>query len=109
MIFEVRGLKTNNLLGTAVGVIFYGSDGFLVCPNYESGFAYSPTGDLVKKFTGPKDNGQHFANFVKAVRSGKSTDLNADIQEGHLSSALYHLRTITYRLRKIQTFNPPNR
>src|SRR5207247_1412776 len=40
----------------------------------------------------------HFANFVKAVRSRKLTDLHADIEEGHLSSALCHLGNISYRL-----------
>ena len=33
----------------------------------------------------------HFANFVDAVRSRDAGNLNADILEGHLSSALCHL------------------
>jgi len=40
----------------------------------------------------------HFANFIKAVRSRKKTDLHADILEGHLSSALCHTGNISYRL-----------
>src|SRR5205807_1494988 len=42
----------------------------------------------------------HFSNFIKAVRSRKREDLNADILEGHLSSALCHLGNISYRLGK---------
>ncbi len=38
------------------------------------------------------------ANFIRAVRSRKSSDLNADILEGHLSSALCHTGNISYRL-----------
>jgi hypothetical protein len=57
---------------------------------------------LIKKFGG---GGDHFANFVKAVRSGKCEELNADILEGHLSSALCHLGNISYRLGKDQPFN----
>ncbi len=42
--------------------------------------------------------GNHFQNFIRAVRSRKTEDLNADILEGHLSSALCHLANISYRL-----------
>ncbi|GIS58126.1 MAG: hypothetical protein CM1200mP2_03510 [Planctomycetaceae bacterium] len=50
---------------------------------------------MVKKFSA---GGDHFANFVSAVRSRKHTDLNADIENGHLSSALCHLGNVSYRL-----------
>jgi len=44
--------------------------------------------------------GGPFGNFVNAIRSRKHTDLNADILEGHYSSALCHLGNISYRLGK---------
>ena len=108
LIFEVRGLSTKDLLGAKVGNIFYGSDGYLVCPSYDSGIVYDKDGKKVKEFTTPKELRQrrvHFGNFVKAVRSGKSTDLNGDILEGHLSSALCHLGNISYRLGSEQPFS----
>src|SRR5262249_36146848 len=40
----------------------------------------------------------HFANFLKAVRSRNVADLNADILEGHQSTALCHIGNISYRL-----------
>src|SRR6185437_15999128 len=40
----------------------------------------------------------HFANFIAAVHSRKTDDLNADILEGHYSAALCHLANISYRL-----------
>ncbi|MHC4483246.1 MAG: gfo/Idh/MocA family oxidoreductase, partial [Planctomycetota bacterium] len=42
--------------------------------------------------------GGHFQNFIDALRSGKSADLTADIEGGHLSAALCHLANISYRL-----------
>jgi hypothetical protein len=42
--------------------------------------------------------GDHFANFIQAVRSRKVEDLNADVAEAHLSAACCHLGNISYRL-----------
>ncbi len=50
-------------------------------------------------------DGGHFANFVAAVRSRKQEDLNANILEGHYSSALGHLANISYRLGSEAPFN----
>ncbi len=104
LIFEVRGLKTDKYKGSMVGNIFFGSEGYVVCPNYSSGVAYSPDGKIIQEFEGSVE-GSHFANFVKGVRSRKITDLNADILEGHLSSALCHLGNISYRLGTEATFD----
>jgi hypothetical protein len=97
--FEVRGLPTKDLLGAKIGNIWYGDKGYVVCPNYNSGVAYTPDGQVVEKFSG---GGDHFGNFIKAVRSRKKEDLHADIAEGHLSSALCHLGNISYRLGKLE-------
>jgi predicted dehydrogenase len=51
--------------------------------------------------------GGHFGNFINCVRSRKREELAADIQEGHLSSALCHLGNISYRLAKEQPFEKP--
>ncbi len=101
LIFEVRGLPTKDLLGAKVGNIWYGSDGYMVCSSYSGAVAYTPKGEVIKKFGGGDD---HFGNFIKAVRSRKVADLNADILEGHLSSALCHLGNISYRLGQEQPF-----
>ena len=39
------------------------------------------------------------------MRSRKRSDLNADILEGHLSSALCHLGNVSYRLGSLQPFS----
>jgi len=40
----------------------------------------------------------HFQNFIDCVRSRKQDQLNAEILEGHRSSAMCHLANISYRL-----------
>ena len=102
LIFEVRGLKTDPLRGAKVGNIFHCERGVLVLPSYSGGIAFDPDGKVIRKFEG---GGDHFQNFVKAVRSRRVEDLTADILEGHLSSALCHLGNISYRLGTLQPFN----
>jgi predicted dehydrogenase len=103
LIFEVRGLKTGDLLGAKVGNIWYGTEGYVVSSNYHSGAAFTPKGELIQKFDG---GGNHYANFIKAVKSRTPADLTADIEEGHLSSALCHLGNISYRLGTVELLDP---
>jgi predicted dehydrogenase len=117
LIFEVRGLPASKAAiknggwggndmdkfpkekGGSVAVIVHCEGGHVLVPNYNSATAYDKEGNEVKKWSGTSD---HFANFINAVRSRKHTDLNADILEGHLSSALCHTGNISYRLGKKQ-------
>lgn len=117
LVFEVRGLKTDGLFpdkvgggggdsgdrGAKVGNIFYGSKGFVVMTSYNKGAAFDTEGKMVKEFGGPGGDELHFGNFIKAVRSRNYKDLNADIEEGHLSSALCHLGNISYRLGSLKS------
>ena len=100
LVFEVRGLETDALRGAKVGVIFYGSEGYVVLTSYTSGAAFDRDGKTVEKFSG---GGDHFDNFIKAVRSRKIEDLTADVLEGHLSCALSHLGNVSYYLGKPAT------
>jgi predicted dehydrogenase len=102
LVFEVRGLKTDDYKGARVGVIFEGSNGYLVSPSYDSGTVFDKDGKVVESFKGGAD---HFGNFLSAVRSRKVEELNADILEGHLSSALCHLGNISYLLGSEAPFN----
>lgn len=95
LIFEVRGLPTNDLKGAKVGVIFEGTDGYVVLTSYDKGAAFDLKGNKIQDFTG---SGDHFGNFIDAVRSRKYESLNGEILEGHISSALCHLGNISYRL-----------
>ncbi len=92
LITETRGLKTEpfhpNYTG---GWIFYGTEGIIAGTSL-----FDLQGKLVRTFKGPSES--HFANFLKAVRSRKISDLHADILEGHQSTALCHVGNISYRL-----------
>lgn len=92
IISETRGLKTQpfhpNYEG---GWIFFGSEGII------SGTSlFDPEGHLVRTFEGKTES--HFANFLKAVKSRKQDDLNAEILEGHQSTALCHIGNISWQL-----------
>jgi len=109
LVFEVRGLPSGDpypgKLGGGkvgsnfVGNIWYGEKGIVVCPGYNKGVVLAPDLSVVKEFSGGSDD-DHFKNFIAAVRSGKHTDLNCDVEEGHLSAALCHLANISVRLGK---------
>jgi hypothetical protein len=74
-------------------VIFYGAEGYLVQREYTHCVAYDPKGQVIKEFKG---GGDHFGNFLQAVRSRKAETLNSDAFQGHLSAALAHLANISY-------------
>ena len=102
LIFEVRGLpaktgekKMDSYKGAGVGVIIECENGYVVVPDYHKATVFDKEGQQIKQFTGGED---HYANFIKAVHSRKTSDLNADILEGHLSSGLCHTGNISYRL-----------
>jgi len=95
LVFEVRGLKTDSYKGSKIGVIFDCEEGYVVMTSYHSGAAFDNDGNKIRSFSG---GGNHFSNFLTAVRSRKYTDLTADIEEGHYSSALCHMGNISYRL-----------
>ena len=92
IIQEVRGLKSDPFSEKfKSGYVIYGSKGIIADASL-----FDPDGNLIEKFSGPSEN--HFANFIKAVRSGRREDLNADILEGHQSSGLCHVGNISHRL-----------
>jgi predicted dehydrogenase len=99
IVFEVRGLKSPKLLGTNIGAIFYGTEGYVVVgvEDYGHAVAYDLKGNQIDEFNGGL-SGDHWKNFNKAVRSRKREDLNGEVLEGHLSSALCHLANLSYRL-----------
>lgn len=102
LIFEVRGLpeakgsnKMDRYRGAQIGIVIDCEGGYVVVPDYNSAIAFDKEGKEIKKFSGSEN---HYANFVKAVRSRKVSDLHADILEGHLSSALCHTGNTSYRI-----------
>jgi hypothetical protein len=64
---------------------------------YEQGTIFDLEGKPVKQFNGGGD-GHHYRNFQDAVRKRDHKILNADVEDGHLSSALCHLANISLRM-----------
>ncbi|MHC4173147.1 MAG: Gfo/Idh/MocA family protein [Planctomycetota bacterium] len=97
LVFETRGLVgrddefprkiTNEFFleeGSIIGGKFYpwGSD----------------QGEPLVSVDYPRPSENNFENFISCVRSRRQQDLYADILEAHLSSALCHLGSISYRM-----------
>ncbi len=104
LIFEVRGLpvsvdsdQMDDYHGASIGVVVDCEGGSMVIPSYTKAIVRDKAGKEIKTY---EEGGNHFANFIKAVRSRKSADLHADILEGHISSALCHTGNISHRLGK---------
>ncbi len=116
IVFETRGLDVNDSAddeinqlfvdydeegnakpsrGNKIGVIFYGSEGFVVQKSYSHCIAYDKEYNLIKHFRGSEN---HFQNFIDACRVRDRTLLNADVREGHLSAGMSHLGNISYYL-----------
>jgi hypothetical protein len=107
LLFEVRGLpekagakEMDTYKGAKIGVVVECEGGYVLVSSYLKATAFDNDGKELKKFEGTQN---HKISFVKAIRSRKTTDLTADILEGHLSSALCHVGNISYRLGKTQT------
>jgi hypothetical protein len=103
VIFEVRGLpqktgakEMDQYRGQrGVSAVFECEGGFMIFPDYTTAIAFDNDAKELKRWKGA-DN--HYENFIKAVRSRKVSDLNADILEGHLSAAISHQANISYQL-----------
>ncbi len=108
LIFEVRGLPRkkgdramDHYRGTRVGDCIQCEGGYFPCDD-GGGWVFDNDGDRIKQFSGRGGAGHH-ENFIKAVRSRKVSDLNGDIEIGHLSAALCHMANTSHRLGKKAT------
>ena len=112
MVFEVRHWISNHEAGigeggrrnpNTVGNAFYGSKGYMAI----DGYATYKTFLGREQEPGPQrsEGGSNWANFIQALRSRKQSDLNAEIEEGAISSALMHLGNISYRLGRTLSFD----
>jgi predicted dehydrogenase len=113
LVFEVRGLPSpdegplkrrgNNTIGN----IFYGSDGYLAVDG--SGFWLYKGEQHTLAMEGKAQRGDtspHMDNFLKAVKSRKREDLNAEVAVNVLASNYCHLANISYRVGRKLTWDP---
>jgi hypothetical protein len=108
LIFEVRGLARKKgdkamdvwrRTGTNIGVVVQCENGYWAAGD-GGGYVWENNGKRTDKQFAGGGGERHHQNFIDAVRSRKVSDLNADIEKGHFSSALCHMGNISYRLGK---------
>jgi predicted dehydrogenase len=87
-----------------IGNIFYGSKGYLAMGGYGSYRTW--LGEEQEPGPHAEGEGNNWANFIDCVRSRKQEDLNAPIEEGHISCTLLHLGNVSYRLGRTLRFDP---
>jgi predicted dehydrogenase len=111
--FEVRHWMTHHeadiqnfdksVKSNTVGNIFYGSNGYLAIDGYDR--YNSVIGKDQTPGPSKQAGGDHFANFITAVRSRNRGELTAEIEEGAISTTLVHLANISYRLGRTLDFD----
>ncbi|TWU47315.1 Inositol 2-dehydrogenase/D-chiro-inositol 3-dehydrogenase [Rubripirellula tenax] len=110
LVFETRGLDVTESAGPEVdamfgkgggnkiGVIFYGSEGYVAQVSYDRCIVFDKDMKPTKEFKARNVGDAHFANFIDAVQSRDAASINADALTGHLSAAVSHLGNISYYL-----------
>jgi predicted dehydrogenase len=103
MTFDVRHWYSNSEAGigggkpgNTIGNTFYGSKGYLVIDNYNKYYSFMGR----EQTPGPArtERDTHFENWIQGLRSRKTGDLTAEIEEGAMSCVLMHLANVSYRL-----------
>jgi predicted dehydrogenase len=102
LVFEVRGLPAKakgdampHYRQARIAIVVETEQGYFAGTN--GGAFYDHEGNEVERYTGegPED---HQANFIEAVRRENAVHLNAEIADGHISSALCHMGNISHQL-----------
>ena len=115
---EVRGLDSNLDADINMGMLFFGSEGWMKIkgegeawatffgPKRELGpsMGWEEAGLKAMQIRG-SGGGPHFRNFIDAVRSRRREDLAAEILEGHLAASMCHLCNIAYRTGRTLEFD----
>lgn len=109
LIFETRGLprsregqqrwgqSMDSFRGLKIGTLLQCEKGYIVVDNtYREAHAYDNDGQMIQ---GWKNRDlPHFSNWLNAVAARNPSLLNAEIHEGHLSSSLCFIGSISHRL-----------
>lgn len=86
-----------------VGNLFYGSKGYMAKNVSEWQTYMGRERELGDSGSGL---GNHYQNFINAIRANDQSLAKADIKDGFYSSALIHLGNISYRLGRSLDFDP---
>jgi len=95
---------TNTEDDVNIGNIFYGSEGYMVVNGYDKYETF--LGKDKKPGPSRKEGGDHYKNFIEAVKAKNPALCNAPVETAHLSSGLAHLGNIAYRTGRVLDFDP---
>jgi len=110
LVFEVRGLFTNDEQGAKIGNLVYGSLGYM-----SSGDGYKarrapneelPPRDGLNLPNPPAEAESHYANFLRAMRARDPKILRCPIEEAVISAQMVCLANTAYRLGRVLQFDP---
>lgn len=87
--------KAENFRFTSVGITIDCENGWVGISHSPYCVAYDKNDKIIQKWS---TGGDHFQNFVNAVRNGNNNDLASDVLCGHLSTRIGHAGNISYRL-----------
>lgn len=113
LIFETRGLPRSKASqsnwgsqmpkyrGSGVGAIIQCEGGHVLVPSYYSATAYDLSGKKIKNWAVNNSyvglTQKHHMNWLDAIAANDRSVLNAEIQEGHISTGLCHLGGVSHR------------
>jgi len=100
----VRFWCSNHETDSANGNLFYGSEGHMVISGYNKyQIFYGRNNEPGQTGSAPT---RHYENFIKAVRSRKTSDQNGPVETAHYSSAFAHVANVAFRRGTFLDFDP---
>jgi predicted dehydrogenase len=104
-VIDIRNLPDPTRRGKNNGAVYLGSRGgnYIQCEDGSvrisrgGGWSYDNDGKRVHQYKGNGGSG-HAQNFIDAIRSGRREDLAAEIEVGHLGTAVCHQANIAWRV-----------
>jgi predicted dehydrogenase len=97
---DTQGYMVDNI--NVVGNLFYGSKGYMVkdVDRWQAFFGKN-------RESGPAGSGlgNHYLNFIDAIRAGDRSKLTTNVEEGFYTCALVHFANISYRLGRSLEFD----
>ncbi len=107
-VFDVRGRYTYHEEGMNVANYFFGSDGYMAERDFydtdgnEIDDEDSDAIDAVAEIS----TGNHYQDFINAVRSRDKSMIHGTALDGHISSTICHMANISYQLQRELVFDP---
>ncbi len=104
VVVDIRNLQHPGQRGGNRGARYLGRTGgnHIQCENGAikisrgGGWAYDNDGERIHQYKGTGGSG-HDRNFIEAIRSGRRQDLAAEIEVGHLGTAVCHQANVAWR------------